>query len=65
MAEKNIAERDHYNQLLERLRIIDDEINSYNRKREYEPARNLERERERLRKEIEQFSNQERGQNQA
>lgn len=61
MAEKNIAERDRYNQLLERLRIIDDEINSYNRKREYEPARNLEREREQIRKELEKFSEQEGG----
>lgn len=61
MADKNIAERDRYNQLLERLRIIDDEINSFNRKREYEPTRNLEREREQIRKELEKFSEQEGG----
>lgn len=52
----NIAERDRYNQLLERLRIVEEEINSFDHKREYEPARNLEREREQIRKELEQFS---------
>lgn len=53
---QNIAENERYNQLLERLRIVEDEINSYNRKREYAAARDFERERDQIREEIKKFS---------
>ena len=52
---RNIADQHRYNELLERLKIIDDELNKAHQHHEGEAVRNLERERKAIQEEIEKF----------